>query len=171
MTGCGPASNSAKQPLSPLPLMACPYKVWEARSPAVTIWSQGCEELFHSYSADAFEVPNGYSLPYYSGISSKRRRGRRPRVQRLRQHHLNLGTFGSSEVIHQSCIQKAKNDVVELSTDYNISPALTLTSETGFNQDFLWSTEDYNRFNSAPGVFVYDPFDPEQRRCHTCHYS
>ena len=33
-------------------------------------------------------------------------------------------------------------------------PALTFTSQTGYNQDFLWSTEDYNRFNGAPDVFL-----------------
>ena len=52
---------------------------------------------------------------------------------------------------------KAKNDTVELNTDFEVTPTLTLTSQTGFNQDFLWSTEDYNRFNTAPGVFVYEP--------------
>ena len=41
-----------------------------------------------------------------------------------------------------------------MNTDYAIAPALTLTSQSGYNQDFLWSTEDYNRFNSAPGVFI-----------------
>ena len=32
--------------------------------------------------------------------------------------------------------------------------SLTLTSQTGFNQDFLWSTEDYNRFDTTPGIFA-----------------
>src|SRR6185437_8420699 len=26
-----------------------------------------------------------------------------------------------------------------------------------YNRDFLWSTEDYNRFNTQPGIFGYDP--------------
>ena len=30
--------------------------------------------------------------------------------------------------------------------------ALTLTSQTGYNKDILYSTEDYNRFNTAPGL-------------------
>ena len=117
--------------------------------------SQGCEAV-SLYSADAFEVPNGYSLPYYSGISSAD-------VGVAQGFNVYASTTQSRNlrVIKSSInpVYKAKNDVVELSTDYNISPALTLTSETGFNQDFLWSTEDYNRFNSAPGVFVYDPDD------------
>ncbi len=52
-------------------------------------------------------------------------------------------------------VYKGKNDVFELNTDYVVTPSLTLTSQTGFNQDFLWSTEDYNRFNTAPGIFNY----------------
>ena len=50
-------------------------------------------------------------------------------------------------------VYKAKNDVVEFNAEYAIDPALTLSSQTGFNHDFLWSTEDYNRFNTAPGAF------------------
>ena len=50
---------------------------------------------------------------------------------------------------------KAKNDTLELNADYNVTPALTFTSQTGYNQDFLWSTEDYNRFNTTEGAFFY----------------
>ena len=49
---------------------------------------------------------------------------------------------------------KAKNDTVELNVDYNATSTLTFTSQTDFNQDFLWSTEDYNRFNTSPGIFL-----------------
>ena len=45
---------------------------------------------------------------------------------------------------------------LELNADYPVTPALTFTSQTGYNQDFLWSTEDYNRFNTAPGAFDID---------------
>ncbi len=51
---------------------------------------------------------------------------------------------------------KAKNDTLELNVDYNVTPALTFTSQTGYNHDFLWSTEDYNRFNTRPGAFTVD---------------
>jgi len=49
---------------------------------------------------------------------------------------------------------EAKNDTFELNADYSVTPALTFTSQTGFNRDFLWSTEDYNRFSSSPGLFI-----------------
>jgi outer membrane receptor protein involved in Fe transport len=52
---------------------------------------------------------------------------------------------------------KAKNDTIELNADYAVTPSLTFTSQTAFNHDFLWSAEDFNRFNTAPGIFEYDP--------------
>ena len=48
----------------------------------------------------------------------------------------------------------AKNDTLEFNVDYNVTPALTFTSQTGYNQDFLYSTEDYNRFNTTPDIFI-----------------
>jgi outer membrane receptor protein involved in Fe transport len=48
----------------------------------------------------------------------------------------------------------AKNDTLELNAEYDINSALTLTSQTGYNKDTLYSTEDYNRFNTAPGIFI-----------------
>ena len=52
---------------------------------------------------------------------------------------------------------QAKNDTLELNADYNVTPALTFSSQTGYNKDFLWSAEDYNRFNTQPGIFTYYP--------------
>jgi hypothetical protein len=52
---------------------------------------------------------------------------------------------------------RAKNDTLELNAAWNVTPALTVHSDTGYNRDFLWSTEDFNRFNTQPGVFAYDP--------------
>jgi outer membrane receptor protein involved in Fe transport len=48
---------------------------------------------------------------------------------------------------------KVKNDTVQFNVDYGITPALTFSSQTGFSNDFLWSIEDYNRFNTSPGAF------------------
>src|SRR6185312_2847518 len=38
--------------------------------------------------------------------------------------------------------------------------AITLSSQTGFNEDSLWSAEDYNRFNTAVGAFLYHLPEP-----------
>src|SRR6185437_2341047 len=53
---------------------------------------------------------------------------------------------------------RARNDTLELNADYDLTPELTLTSQTGYNSDFLWSTEDYNRFNTGPGFFFMGVF-------------
>jgi iron complex outermembrane receptor protein len=48
---------------------------------------------------------------------------------------------------------RAKNDTLEFNADYAVTPTLTLTSQTGYNKDFLYSTEDFNRFDTRPGIF------------------
>jgi len=113
--------------------------------------SQGCE-LTSLYSRDAFQVPNGISLPYYSSLSA---------IEVPVNQDINFDPYVSTtqstnlRIIESALnpIYKAKNDTVELNADFEVTPELTFTSQTGFNNDFLWSTQDYNRFNTAPGVF------------------
>jgi len=116
--------------------------------------SQGCLPT-SLYSADAFEVPNGFSLTYYAPLAS----GGGVPVRSGFNIYASSTQSPNLRVIQSALnpIYRAKNDTVEWNTDYKISPALTFTSQTGFNHDFLWSTEDYNRFNSAPGAWVYGP--------------
>jgi len=111
-------------------------------------FSQGCLPA-SMYSADDFEVPNGYSLPYvtagfYSGTMNSA-----------------VDPYGGAENSRNLRVietqidprYRAKNDTLEFNADYNITPGLTFSSQTGYNNDFLYSTEDYNRFNTAPGIF------------------
>ncbi len=109
--------------------------------------SQGCLPT-SLYSPEAFGVPYGFSLPYVvAGWVSNGVRISDPYA----------GTTQSTDLraieTEINPIYKSKNDTVELNVDYNVTPALTFTSQTGYNQDFLWSTEDYNRFDTAPGIF------------------
>jgi len=116
--------------------------------------SQGCLPT-SLYSPDAFEVPNGFAIPYYSALY-----GAGAPVHQFFNVYASAVQSQNLRVIESALnpAYKAKNDTVELNANYAITPALTFTSQTGYNQDFLWSTEDYNRFNSAPGAFVYtDP--------------
>jgi len=110
--------------------------------------SQGCLPA-SLYSPDSFQVPNGFSLPYWtgpswlgvmSGINPYASASQSTDLREI-QSQLNPG-------------YKAKNDIVELNADYKITPTLDFVSQTGFSHDFLYSTEDYNRFNTAPGVFA-----------------
>jgi iron complex outermembrane receptor protein len=112
--------------------------------------SQGCE-MSSLYSADAFEVPNGFSLPYYAGFVTDD-----PYVRGQFDPYAETTQSTNLRDIQAQIlpVYRAKNDTVELNVDYQLTPALTLTSQTGYNHDFLWSTEDYNRFDTAPGIFV-----------------
>jgi len=108
--------------------------------------AQGCQAV-SLYSPEAFEVPNGYTLPYFAG----------PSYQGLVNNvspYLNATQSQDLRVIESQIdpAYKVKNDVVELNTEYQLSPALTFVSQTGFNHDFLWSTQDYNRFAATPGL-------------------
>jgi outer membrane receptor protein involved in Fe transport len=120
--------------------------------------NQGCLPT-SLYSPSAFEVPNGDSLAYYQGfaqIGAPIQGGDffsfDPYANTTQSRNLRVIET------HLNPVYRAKNDTVELNTDYKMSPALTFTSQTGFNNDFLWSTEDYNRFDTVPGAFAYcDP--------------
>ena len=110
--------------------------------------AQGCQAV-SLYSPEAFEVPNGYALPYYVAISYG---GYASNINPYLNATQSTNLRDIESQLEPS--YKAKNDVVELNADYDFTPTLTFTSQTGFNQDFLWSTEDYNRFASTPGIFV-----------------
>lgn len=119
--------------------------------------SQGCLPA-SLYSPESFEVPNGYSLPYVTaGYVSG---GLDPSID----PYASTTQSRNLRVIETQIdpIYKAKNDTVELNTDYNFLPSLTFSSQTGYNQDFLWSTEDYNRFNTSPGTI--QPIDSQYTR-------
>jgi len=110
--------------------------------------SQGCLPT-SLYSPDAFQVPYGYALPYVTAgyVSGAMNATIDPYASTVQSPDLRVIETQIDPVY------KAKNDTVELNADYNLTPSVTLTSQTGYNQDSLWSTEDYNRFNTSPGIF------------------
>jgi len=127
--------------------------------------SQGCLPV-SLYSPEAFQVPNALALPYYGGVigagfgqslanpmtSISFGRGNNDPYASVTQS-TDLRVIESS----LNPDYRAKNNVFQLNADYKIAPTLTVTSSTGYNNDFLWSTEDYNRFNTRPGIFAYIP--------------
>ena len=117
--------------------------------------SQGCK-MGSLYDDAAYGVPDGYSLPYYMAANFN------GLVTNINPY-LSDKQNPNLRVINSQLTPgyKAKNDTVELSTTYHLGPALTLTSESAFNHDFLWATEDYNRFASSPGIFVNRTSDPQ----------
>src|SRR6185437_11384052 len=107
------------------------------------------------YSPESFEVPNGFSLPYvlaalYGGIFKPETN---PYLSTVQSQNLRV-IESSIDPRYQ-----VKNDLLEFNADFDVSPSLTVTSQTAYNQDFLYSTQDYNRFNSRPGIFNTDGQD------------
>ncbi len=109
--------------------------------------SQGCLPA-SLYSPESFGVPYGYALPYVVA-------GWVTGGVRITDPYASTSQSPNLRTIETQIDPRyiAKNDTLEFNVDYNVTPALTFTSQTGYNQDSLWSTEDYNRFNTAPDVF------------------
>jgi len=118
--------------------------------------SQSCQ-MGPLYGPKAFEVPYGQSLPYYLAGANLG-----PMVSGDADPYANASQSPNYRVIQSQFTPsyKAKNDTLEFNADYQVTPALTFTSQTGFNHDFLWSTEDYNRFNTADSIFIQPPKIP-----------
>ena len=118
-------------------------------SAMVRAWlSQGCLPTSF-YSKNAYETPNGQAIPFIA-------------VDEYFYKILNPVDPYASQTqspnlrVIQSKINpsyRAKNDTLEFNADYALTTALTLTSQTGYNNDFLYSTEDFNRFDTASGLF------------------
>src|SRR6185437_4221135 len=110
--------------------------------------SQGCLPA-SLYSSESFEVPNGFSLPYVTAgyVSEGLYSGLDPYAHTTQSTDLRVI---ETQINPQ---YRAKSDTIELNADYNVTPSLTFTSQTGYKEDFMWSTEDYNRFNTSPGIF------------------
>lgn len=94
-------------------------------------------------------MPYGYSLPYVValGAASAANPFLDPYASATQSRNLRV-----IELTINPHYQ-AKNDTLEFNADYAITPALTFTSQTGYNQDILRSSEDFNRFDTSPGIF------------------
>ncbi|HVT25503.1 MAG TPA: TonB-dependent receptor [Rhizomicrobium sp.] len=123
----------------------------------VSYLSQGCKQgsLYSTGNPSqddygAFGVPDGYSLPYVKAAALAGYINPIVDPYAGTSQSTNLRDIESTVNPHY----KARNDTLEVNADYDVSPSLTFTSQTGFNRDFLYSTEDYNRFNTSPGLFI-----------------
>jgi outer membrane receptor protein involved in Fe transport len=132
---------------------ASPNNIYGNFGPA---WlSQGCRPA-SLYSPESFQTPNAGATPFIAGLTV------------FGTAYLPLGNFADPYAsVTQSTdlrtvssqvdpLYRARNDTYEFNVDFNITPALTLTSQTAYNNDVLLSSEDYNRFNTAEG-FLQDP--------------
>jgi len=116
-------------------------------------FSQGCAPA-SLYSPDSFEKTNALALPYYVPLGAVQLpiatvdntifgELRDPYASRTQSRDLRVieATVDPS--------YRAKTDIVELQFAYNLTDNLTLNSETAWGSDFIFSTQDYNRFVGA----------------------
>jgi outer membrane receptor protein involved in Fe transport len=111
-------------------------------------FSQGCKPA-SLYSPDSFETPNGLSVPYYAALSAVGLPAALDDPYVSRTQSRDLRTIESTV----DPVYKAKSDIVELQVAYDINDALTVTSETAYGTDRIFSMQDFNRFNTAPGAW------------------
>ncbi|HEX6859582.1 MAG TPA: TonB-dependent receptor [Caulobacteraceae bacterium] len=119
-------------------------------------FSQGCEAA-SLYSPDSFQAPNGLRLPFYRALS----RVSLPIVT-TNPDGTAFDPYASTTQSHDlrviestvDPIYRAKSDIFELQFSLDVSDNLTLASETSYLRDALFSSQDYNRFNTRPGAFA-----------------
>ncbi|HTO41915.1 MAG TPA: TonB-dependent receptor, partial [Rhizomicrobium sp.] len=111
--------------------------------------SQGCKAT-SLYAPEAFQVPYAYALPYLTaaGVAGAIKPDANPYANTIQSTNLRVIESALNPTY------RAKNDTVEFLADYALSPSLMFTSQTGFNQDSMYSTQDFNRFNTQPGIFI-----------------
>jgi iron complex outermembrane receptor protein len=140
-----------------LPNLGIPIPTKSQTQAFHALLSQGCLPTSF-YSADAFETPNGQANPIVAAdefafsVSNAAASGglleqEDPYASVTQPRNLRVIQSEISPTYH------AKNDTLELNADFSVTPSLTFTSQTGYNKDQLGSTEDFNRFNTTPGLF------------------
>jgi iron complex outermembrane receptor protein len=132
------------------------------------LFGQGC--LPGSlYDEGAFSAPNGLSLPFVFAmlsLGSDCGVGCTPVAwiadDPISQRPINLlkmadpyGGLSQSRDLRtissvRNPVYRAEADVLELSVDFDITDALTFSSQTAYNEDTVYSFQDFNRFNTAP---------------------
>ncbi len=113
-------------------------------------YSQGCLPS-SLYSPDSFEAPNGFAVPYYAPLGTLGI----PIVSGFNPY-ASLVQSRDLRVIESTVDPeyRANTDLVELQWNFDLGGNLTLTSETAYLYDTIFSLQDLNRFNTAPGAFA-----------------
>ncbi len=118
---------------------------WSGVQPS---FSQGCKRG-SLYSPDAFQTPNGEMLPYYVSLAALGLPVALPEPYVSTVQSRDLRTIESTV----DPGYRAKSDLGELQISFDLTDNLTLTSETGYARDWVFSTQDFNRFNTQSGAW------------------
>jgi len=115
---------------------------------ARAMMSQGCLP-WSLYDQGSFQAPNGDSLPYIFALKGN---GGSPVIDDASDPYGGLQQSTDLRTISSRFdpIYKAKADVIEFNAEFDLTPSLTAYSQTLYDKDKIFSTEDYNRFNTQP---------------------
>ncbi len=138
--------------------------------PVTAAWmSQGCK-AGNLYEAGAFGTPNGLSIPFILAMAGLREYGAPPiGYSRPVAGNPDRNLYGVDPIplvdpyggmmqtrdlrtisSIKDPIYRATTDVFELNMDFELSDTLTLSSQTAYLTDKIYSFQDYNRFNTVP---------------------
>jgi outer membrane receptor protein involved in Fe transport len=127
--------------------------------------SQGCERN-SLYSPSSFQRPNGLMLPYYVPLRAVGLPA--ALIDPYASDFVPQNNFIDAAAVDalndqpedlrviQSTIDptyRAESDLGELQISFDLTDTLTLSSETAYANDFVYSLQDFNRFNTARGAF------------------
>jgi iron complex outermembrane recepter protein len=140
-------------PEGPIPTNYDPYTVSGGNLGKEWL-SRGCHAA-SLYSPESFGTPDASSFPFIAALEAVAyptylAPGTNPYAGVTQSHDLR---------VIESLIEpryRAKNDTFEFNVDYQVTPELTLSSQTGYSHDSLYSTQDLNRYNTRAGIFL-DP--------------
>ncbi|HYG25915.1 MAG TPA: TonB-dependent receptor [Caulobacteraceae bacterium] len=126
------------------------------------LFSQGCQPG-SLYDEQAFGTPNGLALPFVFSTLALQLGGQFPLGQYpgthreaslllMRDPYNNMMQSPDLRTIasFRDPRYQAKADVVELNIDIDVTDELTLTSQSAYNKDRVYSFQDFNRFNTQP---------------------
>ena len=146
------------------------FNAYNAANAVRAFFNQGCQPG-NLYDEAAFGVPNGLSISFIQALAALRTwginigslppgHGLWPGSEGDTTASLMLprdpydGMTQSHDLREISSIRdpiyRAKADIYELNVDFDVIPSLTLSSQTAYNVDEVYSFQDYNRFNSSP---------------------
>jgi outer membrane receptor protein involved in Fe transport len=123
--------------------------------------SQGCRPN-SLYAKDSFQRPNGLMLPYYVPLNAIGLPAALtdPYVSVVNTSDPNVISATNDQIEDLRAIEStvdpkytAESDLGELQISFDLTEGLTLASETSYANDFVYSLQDFNRFNTAPGAW------------------
>ncbi|HEX6867025.1 MAG TPA: TonB-dependent receptor, partial [Caulobacteraceae bacterium] len=128
--------------------------------------SQGCKRE-SLYARDSFQRPNGLMLPYYVPLGAVGLPAalRDPYVSPILAANPfsidpNLVDTTNDQIEDLRTIETtidpkyaAESNIGELQVNFDLTDTLTLSSETAYATDTVYSLQDFNRFNTAPGAW------------------